>query len=74
MTGGRHLPVDNLNDLPDIAAKIGIELRNQYVLGYISKNQQRDGKYRKVTVKLNQPRGLPPLRALHRQGYYAPTQ
>jgi len=74
MTGGRHFPVDNLNDLPDIAAKIGLELRNQYVLGYISKNQNRDGKYRKITVKLNQPRGLPPLRALHRQGYYAPTQ
>jgi len=74
MTGGRHFPVDNLNDLPDIAAKIGIELRNQYVLGYVSKNQTRDGKYRKVTVKLNQPRGLPPLRALHRQGYYAPNQ
>jgi VWFA-related protein len=74
MTGGRHFPVDNLNDLPDIAAKIGLELRNQYVLGYISKNQNRDGKYRRITVKLNQPRGLPPLRALHRQGYYAPTQ
>ncbi len=74
MTGGRHLPVDNLNDLPDIAAKIGIELRNQYVFGYVSRNLARDGKYRKVTVKLNQPRGLPPLRALHRQGYYAPNQ
>jgi VWFA-related protein len=74
MTGGRHFPVDNLNDLPDIAAKIGLELRNQYVLGYISKNLNRDGKYRRITVKLNQPRGLPPLRALHRQGYYAPTQ
>lgn len=74
MTGGRHFPVDNLNDLPDIAAKIGIELRNQYVLGYTSKNLNRDGKYRRVTVKLNQPRGLPPLRALHRQGYYAPNQ
>lgn len=74
MTGGRHFPVDNLNDLPDVAAKIGIELRNQYVLGYISKNQTRDGKYRRVQVKLNQPRGLPPLRALHRQGYYAPSQ
>ncbi len=74
MTGGRHFPVDNLNDLPDIAAKIGLELRNQYVLGYISKNPKRDGKYRRISVKLNQPRGLPPLRALHRQGYYAPTQ
>jgi VWFA-related protein len=74
MTGGRHFPVENLNDLPDIAAKIGIELRNQYVLGYISKNLTRDGKYRRVTVKLNQPRGLPPLKALYRQGYYAPSQ
>ena len=74
MTGGRHFPVENLNDLPDIAAKIGIELRNQYVLGYVSKNLSRDGKYRRVTVQLNQPRGLPPLRALYRQGYYAPSQ
>lgn len=74
MTGGRHFAVDNLNDLPDIAAKIGVELRNQYVLGYLSKNQNRDGKYRRVQVKLVQPRGLPPLRALFRQGYYAPNQ
>ncbi|MCC7157146.1 MAG: VWA domain-containing protein [Bryobacterales bacterium] len=74
MTGGRHFPVDNINELPDVAAKIGIELRNQYVLGYISKNQVRDGKYRRVQVKLNQPRGMPPLRALFRQGYYAPSQ
>lgn len=74
MTGGRHFPVENLNDLPDIAARIGMELRNQYVLGYISKNQTRDGKYRRVQVRLNQPRSLPPLRALHRQGYYAPNQ
>ncbi|MBE0656277.1 MAG: VWA domain-containing protein [Bryobacteraceae bacterium] len=74
MTGGRHYPVDNLNDLPDIAAKIGIVLRNQYVLGYMSKNQVRDGKYRRVQVKLNQPRGMPPLRAIFRQGYYAPNQ
>ena len=74
MTGGRHFPVENLNDLPDIAAKIGIELRNQYVIGYISKNQARDGKYRRVKVELKQPRGLPPLRAFYRLGYYAPTQ
>jgi Ca-activated chloride channel homolog len=71
-TGGRHFPVDNLNELPDIAAKIGIELRNQYVLGYTPTNPQRDGKYRRVTVKVVQPRGLPPLRAFWRLGYYAP--
>ncbi len=73
-TGGRSYPVENLNDLPDIAAKIGIELRNQYVLGYSSTNQERDGKYRRVKVKVVQPRGLPPLRAFWRLGYYAPSQ
>jgi VWFA-related protein len=73
-TGGRHFPVENPNELPDIAAKIGIELRNQYVLGYTPTNTTRDGKYRKVQVKLKQPRGLPPLRAFYRLGYYAPSQ
>ncbi len=73
-TGGRQYAVDNVNELPDIAAKIGVELRNQYVLGYAPENQQRDGKYRRVQVKLISPRGLPPLRAYWRQGYYAPSQ
>jgi Ca-activated chloride channel family protein len=73
-TGGRHFVVENLNELPDVAAKIGIELRNQYVIGYSPSNQVRDGKYRKVSVKLVQPRGLPPLHAFWRTGYYAPTQ
>jgi len=73
-TGGRHFAVDNPNELPDVAAKIGVELRNQYLLGYTPSNLQRDGKYRKVQVKLVQPRGLPPLRASWRLGYYAPTQ
>lgn len=73
-TGGRHFAVENINELPDIAAKIGIELRNQYLIGYAPTNPNRDGKYRRVTVKLNQPRGLPPLRPIWRQGYYAPAQ
>jgi Ca-activated chloride channel homolog len=73
-TGGRQFSVENLNELPDVAAKIGIELRNQYILGYSPTNQGRDGKYRRVQVKLVQPRGLPPLRAFWRLGYYAPTQ
>ncbi len=73
-TGGREYAVENVAELPDIAAKIGIELRNEYILGYTPKNRERDGKYRRVQVKLNQPRGLPPLRAYFRLGYYAPTQ
>jgi Ca-activated chloride channel homolog len=73
-TGGRQYQVDNLNELPDVAAKIGVELRNQYLLGYAPSNQEHDGKYRRVEVKLVQPRGLPPLRAYWRLGYYAPSQ
>jgi Ca-activated chloride channel homolog len=73
-TGGRHFPVENINELPDIAAKIGIELHNQYMLGYAPSNLEKDGKYRHVQVKLVQPKGLPPLRAFWRLGYYAPTQ
>ncbi|HEX3684103.1 MAG TPA: VWA domain-containing protein [Bryobacteraceae bacterium] len=73
-TGGREYAVENVAELPDIAAKIGVELRNEYILGYTPKNRERDGKYRRVQVKLNQPRGLPPLRAYFRLGYYAPTQ
>lgn len=73
-TGGRAYAVENIAELPDIAAKIGIELRNEYILGYTPRNRERDGKYRRVQVKLNQPRGLPPLKAYFRLGYYAPTQ
>ena len=73
-TGGRQFSVENLNELPDVAAKIGIELRNQYIIGYTPSNAERDGKYRRVQVKLVQPRGLPPLRAFWRLGYYAPTK
>jgi Ca-activated chloride channel family protein len=73
-TGGRIFVVANVNDLPDVAGKIGIELRNQYVLGYSPSNGARDGRYRKVAVKIIQQRGLPPLHASWRTGYYAPTQ
>ncbi|MCX6630754.1 MAG: VWA domain-containing protein [Candidatus Solibacter sp.] len=73
-TGGRQYQVDNLNELPDVAAKIGVELRNQYILGYAPKNLTRDGKYRRVQVRLVQPRGMPVLRPFWKQGYYAPAQ
>jgi len=72
-TGGRAFPASNESDLPSIATRIGIELRNQYVLAYSPANQEHDGKYRKVEVKLSQPKDLPPLKARWRLGYYAPS-
>lgn len=74
LTGGRAFTIDNPNDLADVATKIGIELRNQYVLGYRPKNPMHDGKWRKIKVKLIPPKGLPPLRVYAKTGYYAPTE
>jgi Ca-activated chloride channel family protein len=74
VSGGRMFSVEDSNELPDIAEKISIELRNQYVLGYRPSNLVRDGRWRRVRVKLNAPRGLPPLQVYARTGYYAPTQ
>jgi Ca-activated chloride channel family protein len=74
MSGGRAFTVENPNDLADVATKIGVELRNQYVLGYRPHNNSRDGKWRKIKVKLLPPKGLPPLRVYARTGYYAPEE
>ena len=73
-TGGRLFRVDDIAEMGDIAEKISTELRNQYVIGYTPKNISRDGKWRKVKVKLNPPSGLPPLTVHARTGYYAPLQ
>jgi VWFA-related protein len=74
MTGAHSYTVDRLSEMVDVAEKIAIELRNEYVLGYSPKNGARDGKYRRVEVKLLKVAGLPPLKAAFRTGYYAPVQ
>ena len=73
-TGGRVFAASDPNDLPSVATRIGIELRNQYVLAYSPANQTKDGKYRKVEVKVNAPKGVPNLKVRWRLGYYAPLQ
>ena len=74
VTGGRLFRVDDIDEMGDIAEKISTELRNQYVIGYRPEDLTRDGKWRKVKVKVNPPPGLPPLTVYARTGYYAPLQ
>lgn len=71
-TGGRMFVANS--GLPDIAAKISIDLRNRYLLGYVPTNASRDGLFHKVEVELAPPRGLPKLKWYWRRGYYAPTE
>ena len=73
-TGGRSIEVDDERDLPRIAGRIGLEIRNEYLLGYKPTNRKWDGKYRHITLKLIQPEGLPQLKAHWRRGYYAPQE
>jgi len=74
LSGGRHYPIDDLNELPKISERIGVELRNQYLLGYSPANLERDGKYRTIKLSLAPPPGMPKLRTHYRRGYYAPAQ
>jgi Ca-activated chloride channel homolog len=73
-TGGRAFSASLTSDLPAVAARVAVELRNQYVIGYYPKNETKDGSYRHVEVKVAQPPGVSALKAHWRLGYYAPTQ
>jgi Ca-activated chloride channel homolog len=73
LSGGRAFDVENVNELPDIATKIGAELRSQYLLGYLPSNKVHDARWRKIKIKLQPPKGLPPLSVYAKTGYYAPS-
>ncbi len=73
-SGGRHYRIQNLNDLPAISAKIGNELRNEYLLGYYPGQMQRDGRYHAVTLQLQGLAPTPELKTTYRRGYHAPAQ
>lgn len=69
-SGGELHRADTLGSLPDAFANIAAELRNQYSLGYYPTNQARDGKYRKLQVKVSRKDVV--VRA--RPGYRAPRE
>jgi Ca-activated chloride channel family protein len=73
-TGGRAFAASSIGDLPAVARRIGIELRNQYVLAYAPRDPAHNGKYRKVDVKLSPPPELVGLKTRWRLGYYASAQ
>ncbi|MDR1727098.1 MAG: VWA domain-containing protein [Acidobacteriota bacterium] len=74
LTGGRAFFPDSFNDLDYYIDLVHAELRNQYLVGYSPKNRARDGKWRKVSVRLNPPPGIPKLAVRAREGYYAPKR
>jgi Ca-activated chloride channel family protein len=71
LTGGQAYTLTNENDLPLVTRRIGLQLRHQYVLAYQPQLAQKDGKWRKVSVKLRLPKKLRFLHVDARPGYYA---
>ncbi len=71
VTGGKAFYPQTDVEMDEIFERIALELRNQYTIGYIPKDFQPDGKWRKVKVKVKPPRGLPRLSVRGREGYYA---
>ena len=68
-TGGRMFDAGRKRkSLGEIYQTIEDELRSQYAIGYVPINQVRDGKFRKLAVKVVSPG----LRVSARRGYYAP--
>jgi Ca-activated chloride channel family protein len=74
VTGASSYILGNPKHLPEVAEHIAYELRNQYVIGYRPDGSRRDGKWRKIKIKLALPRGLPSLHAQARTGYYSAAQ
>jgi len=68
-TGGQvHFP-NSLSELDTVYARVAEELRTQYTLGYVSSNKRRDGKWRRIVVRVPE---RDDLQVRHKIGYYAP--
>jgi len=52
VSGGRNISADDRRQIPQIAGLISREMRSQYVLGYRPTDSHKDGKWRKISVKL----------------------
>ena len=62
-----------MKELEPMYESIAREIHGQYLLGYVPTNVLRDGKWRKVEIKLkNPPSHKVQLRT--REGYFAPSK
>jgi Ca-activated chloride channel homolog len=67
-TGGRIYFPTKEEDLEADYQQISTELRNRYALGFISSNKAKDGKFRRLQVKIRNK----DYRVQYRKGYYPP--
>jgi Ca-activated chloride channel family protein len=71
VSGGKSFYPRSNAEMDDIFEQIALELRHQYSIGYRPPNFVNDGKWHRIKVKVNPPRGLPRLFVRSKEGYYA---
>jgi Ca-activated chloride channel homolog len=69
-TGGKAFFPASAVELPAIYGQVADELAAQYTIGYASRNTRRDGRWRRVVVRVERPNAI----ARTKQGYYGPTE
>jgi Ca-activated chloride channel family protein len=73
LTGGRALFPASMKELEPMYSSIAKEIHGQYLLGYVPTNAARDGKWRKVEIKLKNPPSSR-IQIRTREGYFAPAK
>ena len=73
LTGGYTLAADDRKKVPEMAAEISRQLREQYVVAYRPKDALRDGKWRKIKVQVTSPDKSERLHVDHKKGYFSPV-
>jgi Ca-activated chloride channel family protein len=71
VSGGKAFFPRSNAEMDDIFEQIALELRHQYSIGYKPRDFVSDGRWHKIKVKVNPPRGLPRLFVRAKDGYFA---
>jgi VWFA-related protein len=74
LSGGRFFEAESQLSMAEIARRIGSALRNQYVLGYSPSPGKQDGRYHRISVKLERAKGEGKVRTSFRSSYLSPSR
>ena len=71
VSGGKAFFPSTGAEMNDTFERIALELRTQYSIGYRPTAFANDGKWHKIKIKVQPPRGFPRLFVRGREGYFA---
>jgi len=71
-SGGQVITGMIENNLGSSASRLRDSLKGQYVLGFTSANTAKDGKWRKLTVKVNPPADFSKVKVTAKSRYFVP--